>query len=127
MMEVEDGNVHIRKMTTDVSGDSGLDGQLLAVYMYYEINDSIYIEDTADLGQMRYWYKQRTRQITRPTSALIQLRKYLEVNTLPAKQIPSYQSRTIALHTLHEDSVSYDRTNSAYEAFANDISQFLIL
>ena len=27
MMEVEDDNLKIRRMTTDVSGDSGLDGQ----------------------------------------------------------------------------------------------------
>ena len=60
MMEVEDDNVYIGRMTTDVSGDTGLDGQSekkfygfasmdVLLGKYYELQISILTSGTSEI------------------------------------------------------------------------------
>ena len=62
-MEVEDDNVCIRRMTTNVSGDSGLDGQSeekfygpalmdVLVWKYYELQIRILTSGTGEITKL---------------------------------------------------------------------------
>ena len=61
-MEVQDNNVYIGRMTTDVSGDSGLDGQSeekfyglalmdVLLWKYYELQITILTSGRSDIGK----------------------------------------------------------------------------
>ena len=63
MMEVEEDNVYIGRMTTDVSGDSGLDGQSeekfyglasmdVLLWKYYELQIRILTSSTSEIVKL---------------------------------------------------------------------------
>ena len=62
-MEVEDDNVYVRRMTANVSGDSGLDGQSeekfygltvmdMLLWKYYELQNKILTSGTSEIVKL---------------------------------------------------------------------------